>query len=260
MLIDSHCHLTHKKYAKSVQDLVSGAVSEGVTKIIDIGTSIKENAHVIHNIVEFDEVYGALAIYPHDDIGVEPGRLIESLRQQVVENKKIIGIGECGIDISSWEHGRAVEEQKFLFEEQLKLAVELNLPVVIHNRGGDEIILNLIKKYLSKDLTGVFHCFASEWEFAKKVLDLGFHISFTGMITYPSNKRLLESVKKVPQDRFLIETDAPYLPPQDMRGSVNEPKNVKYVAMKIAEVRGESFENISELSYSNTCALFKGII
>ena len=160
------------------------------------------------------------------------------------------------MDISEWSGGRSADDQKVLFEEQIKLAIDLKLPLIIHNRKGDAVVLELLKKYKGSGLTGVSHCFVSTWDFAQELLELNFLISFACSITYPSNKHLLEIVKKVPPDKFLVETDAPYLPPQNMRGTVNEPKNVVYAARKVAEVRNISFEKVSELSYSNTCQLF----
>ncbi|OGC68962.1 hypothetical protein A2415_04145 [candidate division WWE3 bacterium RIFOXYC1_FULL_39_7] len=256
MLIDSHCHLKHEKYSKTQAVLVDEAKAEGVTKLIDIGTSIKDNLVCMKNAEEFDGVYATVAIYPHENMSMQVPDLMAELRKQATASKKIVAIGECGIDISNWQGGRPKEEQIILFEEQIKLAVELNLPLIIHNRGGDEIILKLLQKYQGQGLRGVSHCFVSTWEFAQELLKLNFLLSFACSITYPSNRNLLETIKQVPDDKFLVETDAPYLPPQSMRGTVNEPKNVVYAARKIAEVKGISFEKACELSYSNTCKLF----
>lgn len=256
MLIDSHCHLFHDKYKKSSKEMVIEAADEGITKLICVGTSLSENLPVLNAIEEFPGVYGAIGIYPHDDMHKPLDELINNLEKQVTYSPKIVAIGECGIDITEWRGGRSLEEQLPLFEEQLKLAVKLNLPVVIHNRNGDDPVFQLVKKYVQTGLRGVIHCFVSDWDFAQKILDLGFFISFAGNITYPSNNALREIVQKVPVDRFLVETDSPYLPPQAHRGQVNEPKYVKIVAEKVAAIKNLSFEETSDLAYKNTCALF----
>lgn len=259
MLIDSHCHLFHDKYKKSPNDLVKEADAERVTKLICIGTSLAENIPVLNAVAEFPGVYGALGIYPHDDMHKPLEELIDSLEKQITSSPKIVAIGECGIDITEWRGGRSLEEQIPLFEEQLKLAVKLNLPVVIHNRNGEDIVISLVKKYVQAGLRGVIHCFTSDWDFAQEILDMGFFISFAGNITYPSNNALREIVQKVPVERFLVETDSPYLPPQAHRGQVNEPKYVKIVAEKVAAIKNLSFEETSDYAYKNTCALFKTV-
>lgn len=256
MLIDSHCHIPHRKYERSIEQIVKDAQEAGVARLINIGTSLDENKIALETSEKFENVYTAIAIYPHEDLGRDLKDLINHLSAQIDSSKKVVAVGECGIDITDWPGGRDLNEQLDLFEMQIQLAIKKKLPLIIHNRNGDEYVLNLLKKYQSQGLYGVIHCFSSDWEVAKSFLDSNFHISFGGMITYKSRKDLLEVVGKVPEDRILIETDSPYLPPDGFRGQPNEPRNVAVVAAKIAEVRGVSFDKISELTYSNTCKLF----
>jgi len=256
MLIDSHCHLFHDKYTNAPDKIVMDAISEGVSKMICVGTSLDENKPVLKAILQYPEVFGAIGIYPHDDMDKPVSILMTELEKQIVSQPKIVAIGECGIDITEWHGGRKLEDQVVLFEEQLKLAVKLQKPVVIHNRNGDEHVVRLVKKYKNNGLRGVIHCFVSTQALAQSMLDLGFYLSFSGNITYPSNRDLREVVKIVPNDRFLVETDSPYLPPQGHRGEVNEPKYVKIVAEKVADVKTISFEKACEYAYNNTCTLF----
>jgi TatD DNase family protein len=167
-----------------------------------------------------------------------------------------VAVGECGIDISNRDGARVLEDQLRLFEKQIIFAKSKKLPVIVHNRRGDNYVLEVLKNNYDAALRGVIHCFDSNWDFAKKVLDLGFYISFTNMVTYKNKDDLLEVVEKVPEGRFLVETDAPYLPPQQFRGKINYPKYVKIVAEKVAQVKQKTFEEISALSYENTCTLF----
>jgi TatD DNase family protein len=254
MLIDSHCHLPHEKYDKSIDEILIEAKSYGVEKLVSIGTSLEESKKAIDIAEKYPEVYCSVGIYPHDDRDKDLSKLEESLDQLFTKSTKIIGIGECGMDISNWAGGRNLEDQIEIFEMQLKFAEKNNLPVIIHNRNGDEYVLKMLKNH--SGVKGVAHGFRSTWETAKGFLDLGFYISFAANISYPSNNDLREILKKVPDSMFLIETDSPYLPPQGHRGEINYPKYVKIVGEKVAQVKQKTFEEISELSYRNTCNLF----
>lgn len=238
--------------------MIENAKKEGVTKFITVGTAIKENRLAIKTAREFSEVFATVGIYPHEDKTKDIDNLQKSLTKSINENPKpiVIGIGECGIDVSNWENGRTLQEQKELFDMQINLALEYNLPLTIHNRNGDKEVLELLSRYKEQNLQGVLHCFTSTWEFAKKILDLGFYISFTAIITYPSGESILETVEKIPLDRFLVETDAPYLPPQGHRNETNEPKYVKMVAEKIATLKKLPIEKVCTCAFDNTCALF----
>lgn len=256
MLIDSHCHLPHASI--SAKQLIDNAHNEGVVGLINIGTSISDNKSALKIAESFSNVYSTIAIYPHENMDKSLEDLKKHLEEMLTSNNgKIVAIGECGIDITEWKGGRSVEDQIKLFEMQINVALDHDLPLVIHTRNGDELVLNLFNKYRNSRLRGVIHCFSSSWEVAQKYLDLGFCISFSGLITYPSRKQLLETVKGVPDDKFLVETDAPYLPPQGYRGQTNEPKYVKIVAQKVAEVRDQTFDQVSKLSYDTTCRIFK---
>jgi TatD DNase family protein len=256
MLIDSHCHLPHKKYEKPIEEILLEAQSVGVEKFIDIGTSLEESKKVVELANKYSQVYCSIGVYPHEDMTYSIEEIFSFLEEIYKTSDKIVAVGECGVDISNRDGGRVLEEQVELFEKQVNFAKSKKLPIIVHNRRGDEYVLDVLKKNYDSDLKGVIHCFDSNWDFAKKVLDLGFYISFTNMVTYKNKEDLLDVVEKVPEDRFLVETDAPYLPPQQFRGEINYPKYVKIVAEKVAQVKQKTFEDISALSYSNTCSLF----
>jgi len=258
MLIDPHCHIPHKNYEKSVEDIIREAEKEGVLKFIAIGTSIKESNLVKDISLKYDPIYYSVAIYPHEEMHTDLKESLAILEDTflVKKDKKLVAIGECGIDISNWQGGRDIKDQVFLFEEQIKLAIKYDLPLIIHDRKGDEFVLELLNKYVPQGLRGVIHCFDSTWDFAKQVLDLGFYLSFSGMITYPKKEYLLDVIRQVPIDKFLVETDAPYLAPQGHRGEVNYSKYVKMVAEKFAEVRRLDLKDVEKFSYDNTSKLF----
>lgn len=261
MLIDSHCHLPHEKYKKSVEDIVLEAKDAGVEKLIAIGASLHDSEQALKTARIHPNIYCTAGVHPHEDLEFSLEEIHRRLRDILNSSRKdIVGIGECGLDIPNGELSypiRPLEEQKELFKLQIGLAVERELPLVIHNRNADEELLKILEKYKNTGLKGVSHCYVSDWEFAKKLLHLNISISFSGIVTYPSaGEKLIEAVKKVPESHVLVETDAPYLPPQGRRGEVNYPKYVKITAAKVAELRNIPLERLERFTYKNTCNLF----
>jgi len=262
MLIDSHCHIPHEKYQQSPEQIVSEALQGGVEKLVTIGTSLKDSQGVLEVARKFENVYAVVGIYPHEDLGLDLPRLEEGLKALISESAgKVVGIGECGLDRPENQTDypvRSLEEQLELFKMQLGLAVQTGLPVVLHNRGADPEFIDILGKYKNTGLTGVAHCYSSDWEFAKKLLHLNFYVSFSGLVTYPTTSpSILEAAKNIPRDRLMVETDSPYMPPQGHRGEVNYPKYVKITAERIAEIRNTRPEEIEKYTYENTCRLFK---
>jgi TatD DNase family protein len=256
MLIDSHCHLIGEKYDKPPKQLIEEANSEGIGALITVGTSLEESEKNIALTKEFENVFTTVGVYPHEDMHLDIKTIRNSLIDLLETSEKIVGIGECGIDISDWKKQRLLKDQEQLFKMQIDLALEHDLPIVIHNRNADTHMINILESYKGQGLRGVLHCFTSPWSYAKKILDLGLYVSFSGILTYPSGKDLLETAKNAPADKILVETDAPWLPPQGHRGEVNEPKYVKITAKTLADTRNISYEKICETTRSNTCKLF----
>lgn len=261
MLIDSHCHLPDN--LAEAEAAIKRAKEEGVLGCINIGTSLEDNIKAAEISDHFLNVHTSIGIYPNSDLAHDPEFLVKELEKQVDILPKIVAIGECGLDITDWEEQRPLEQQLELFERQLQLAIKKELPVIIHNRNGGEQIIELLNKYVPKGLRGVAHCFDSTWELAVQFLDNGFYISFSGFITYKSKDYLLESVEKTPLDKILVETDAPYILPkgiqqEDEKGAkiLNEPKNVKIIARKVAETKNIPLEEIAEATNKNTSDLF----
>ena len=266
MLIDTHCHVPDERYGKSPKQIIDEARAEGVEKLITIGTNLKDSKIVIKTAESFENVFAAVGIYPHEEVEKPIEETIQELRKLVGLSNKIVGIGECGFDIATetvntkTQTQRPLDEQRVLFEKQIGLAIEKGLPLIIHNRNGDKEVLNSLRKFVKNggaSLTGVAHCFTSTWDFAKQLLDLGFYISFSAIITYPSGKTIWETAQKAPLNRILVETDAPFLSPQGFRNKVNEPKYVKITAKTLADIRNISFEKLANATYENSCRLFK---
>lgn len=261
-LTDSHCHLPHLGHLNELEKILANAEAQEVTRFITIGTSLKENEKAIEVAGKYKEVYASVAIYPHEHIGEDINELVNKMEKQAYSSDKVVAIGECGIDLSNREKQRPLEEQIKLFEKQLELSQKMNFPVIIHNRNGDDYILKVLNQY--KGIKGVVHCFDSTWDTAQKFLDLGFYISFSGMITYSSKQYLEETVRKTPSDKYLVETDSPYLLPETLRKefkkngvkSGNEPGYVRIVAQKAADIRQTSLEQVSSETTANAQTLF----
>ncbi len=268
MLFDSHCHLPHHKYTKSTEQVIQDAWAAGVANMIAIGTSIEENEQAIKvadayaGLPAQAGVYCSIGIHIDENMNKPLKDLERILSGQLKLSKKIVAIGECGIDVSEWENGRPacagrqIQDQINLFEMQIELAIKHHLPVIIHNCNGDNEVLALVKKYTSQELRGVAHCFSQSWDFAQQLLQCGLYLSFSGMITYKGRKGILKTVQNAPIDKILIETDAPYLSPEGFRGQVNEPKNVFAVAQKIGDAGGISFNEVAQKTYENAQTLF----
>ena len=255
-MIDTHCHLTSKKYSEPVEEIIRTAKKVGVGKFITIGTSLKSNLENKEIANKFEDIYFAAGIYPHEDMSLSLPQLTKLFEEQISNMPNVVAIGECGIDITDRPGGRSLEDQIKLFEMQIAVAKENNLPVIIHNRNGDNHVIKTLRKHRDSNLRGVAHTYTSSWETAKKLIELNFMISFSGIITYPTGKNILETVKKIPLDKFLIETDAPYLAPQSHRSQINRPEYVKITAQKIAETKNLPLREIEESSSKNAGRLF----
>ena len=292
-LVDSHAHLDHLDDLDSALECAQDA---GVTKIITVGTTIAESENAANLALSCSRpgldirttglgVYATAGIHPKDGrndverFGIDES--IHRLKAIAQSSKKVVAIGECGLDYYLGSRGQRIknsdEERKFqrvLFEAQIELAGDLNLPLVIHCRNGwDEIFDLLTMNHKRSTINGVFHSWTGDWEAAKKALDLGFYISFSGIVTFTNAQEIQEVAKKVPLDRFLVETDSPFLTPEPLRsapfeesqgwqgklgrGKTNEPKNVKMVCKFIADIRNESFDSISSKTSENARRLFQ---
>jgi TatD DNase family protein len=255
MFIDTHLHLNSDKYSNYLE-VIQRAKLLGVNKFITIGTSVEEITN-LKKITQEQDVYGTIGVYPTYDNDYS----ISELRNFILENitEKIVGIGECGFNQPIQEKDRDVKSQEEIFRMQIEIAIENKLPLVVHDRNSDKETLDVLNSYKNTNLKGVIHCFVSDYEFAKKILDLGFYLSFNGIVTYKSGISIHETIKKMPLDRMVFETDAPHLSPEGMRKELNEPKNIPFIAETIAKIRGIELEELSKKVYSNSLALFDKI-
>ena len=246
--IDSHCHINDIKFAKDLEAVISRALKSGINQIICVGTDLKSSEKAIEIANNYSNIYATCGVHPHDSKKTDKKYL--QIIEEFSKQKKVVAIGEMGLDYfyDFSDH----KTQKIIFREQLDLAHELNLPAIIHNRESDNDLYSIINK--SKLRNGVIHCFASDLNFAKKLLKLGLHISFTGMITFVKN--LTDIIKNIDINKIMIETDSPYLAPKPFRGKRNEPKNILHIANFIAEKRNIELKILANIITKTTQNFF----
>jgi TatD DNase family protein len=258
MLIDSHCHLDFPDFAPDLPDLFGRAKAAGVGGFLTICTHVSkfEQVHkVARDWNQSHNVWCTVGTHPHHS--EEPGEQIDSAALlQAAQNPLVVGIGECGLDYY-YEHSPKAE-QKAAFTAQMEVAMAANLPVIVHTRDADEDMMAMLKAAGPK-LRGVLHCFSSSRKLAEAALELGFYISFSGILTFNKSDDLRETAKIVPLDRVLVETDAPFLAPVPLRGKRCEPAFVAHTAAKLAEVKGVSVEEITTRTTDNFHTLFNKV-
>lgn len=248
MIIDTHAHLNTEPYEQDLDAFIKRANDADVKKIIVIGMNKKANTRAIE-LSKKPNLYATVGLHPSD---VSEGLDTDLLRAQV-DNPKVVAIGEIGIDLY-WVKDN-LELQLQVFRKQIDLAIELNLPVVIHMRDSAKEIYDVIKNY--PNLRGVMHCFSASFEWAMKFIALGFYIGIGGPVTFKNNLEAKEVAKNIPINRLLVETDSPYLAPVPFRGKQNEPAYTRLVVEEIAKLRGLSLEEVSTMTTQNAMRLFK---
>jgi TatD DNase family protein len=251
MLIDSHAHLEMREFDADRDDAVRRAKEAGVDVIVTVGTNLRDCRKVLAIAARHEAVYAALGVHPHDVKGIDE-RTYDDIRK-LVKQPKVVAYGEIGLDFYRNRSPRDVQIR--CFGEQLELADEFDLPVIIHDRDAHAETLKMIGAWKGKK-RGVVHCFSGDAAMAKKCLDMGFYISIPGPATYPKAEKILDVVRQVPLGRLLVETDAPYLTPQPHRGMRNEPAFVVHTARKIAEVKAVPFAEVAAATSQNARDLF----
>ncbi len=252
MLIDTHAHLDAHEFDVDRDSVIARARETGVEYIVAIGTTVESSRAAVSLAEQYDCVYAAVGVHPHD-IKDAPPQSSEALRV-LAQHPKVVAYGEIGLDYY-YEHSPR-EDQKKQFRIMLREAREFKLPVIIHDRDAHEDVLQILSEEWSPGLGGVIHCFSGDPAMARKVIEMGFHISIAGPVTYPKADVLREVVRQIPIEHLLIETDAPYLAPQPMRGKRNEPAYVSHTAEAIAQIKGLSRDDVARITSYNAMQLF----
>ena len=251
-MIDSHCHLDHEPLISNLFEVIRRSKEAGITKLLTICTTL-DSFEKIKKIVEFDKIiYGTYGIHPHEakNYKISSNKIINEIN----DNKKIIGIGETGLDFYYNHSEKKIQIESF--EKHIKAAIELKIPIIIHSRKADDETYEILKKYKNDDLKILMHCFTGSKKFAKKLFEFNTYFSASGIITFKNSNELQDTFKIIPKDKLLIETDSPYLAPVPNRGKKNEPSFVKYTADKLANIKEITNKELIDITTKNFNNLF----
>ncbi|MFC1676033.1 TatD family hydrolase [Planctomycetota bacterium] len=242
-LIDTHCHLTFEQIAGDLDSVLLRSRQAGVDGWIVVGTNAAENPKVVTLAQEYDNMYAAVGIHPHYAKDVTDETMAEL--KELAQNEKVVAIGETGLD---FHYNFSVQPlQKQVFAKHLKIAIEMNKPVIVHSREAFDETVEILDQYNSKIEKIVFHCFSGSVEQAKIILDKGYYISFTGVVTFKNAQAIREAAKLVPIEKMMVETDCPFMSPAPMRKQkVNEPALMVHTARLLAEIKETSLEDFAK--------------
>ncbi|MBU1178412.1 TatD family hydrolase [Patescibacteria group bacterium] len=257
MLIDTHAHLDFKEYDKDRAEVIQRAFDNGVEKIITIGCSLERSQAAVDLAQKYDNVYASIGIHPDDIKELGDSSALEKL-YALGKQEKVVAVGEIGLEYYQVEDEKVKKAQVNGFREQLNLAKELELPVILHCRDAYEEMIEILKSdgAVKGKARGVVHCFLGNKEIARQLVDLGYYLSFTGIITFKNATDTLPIVAETPLERIMVETDCPYLAPEPNRGKRNEPAYVRQVAEQVASTKEVGMDKIEEATTNNAINLF----
>jgi len=253
MLFDSHAHLNSERFDEDRDELIKSLREKNVELVLNPGADIETSKSSIELAKKYDFIYAAVGVHPHD-VGELNNSDINVLRELATSNNKVVAIGEIGLDYYYDNSPREV--QKEWFKKQIELANELKLPIIVHDRDAHGDTFEIIKNTKSPEIGCVLHCYSGNVELAKEYVKIGCYISIPGTVTFKNNKKTIEVVKEIPLEWLLIETDSPYMAPVPNRGKRNDPSMVQFVADKIAQEKGISYEKVCKVTKENAKRLF----
>lgn len=253
-LIDTHCHLDMDAYADDLDAVVRSAVATGVGGIITVGIDLHSSQQAVAIARRFPGVWATVGIHPHHAAETGPAQYSELAVLAGEKANKVVGYGEIGLDYA--RNYAPAEVQNKVFKDQLGLARELGLPVIIHDRDAHEDTLRLLREHGPFPAGGVMHCFSGDGTLARQVMDLGFHLSIPGVVTFAKSEVLQQVARDIPLTRMLLETDGPFLAPVPFRGKTNRPEYLVYTAQKIAELRGIPLSEVARQTSRNASEVF----
>jgi TatD DNase family protein len=253
LFIDSHCHLDRldlSLHDNQLSNVIQSAKNAKVNKLLCVSVTLKDFPAMLEQTAEFDNVLISCGMHPLNQDDEVNEQELHSLSDQ----SRVIAIGETGLDYHYAPETKAIQLDSF--RKHIRVARALNKPLIIHTRSAQQDTLDLLIEEKAEEVGGILHCFTEGWDMAKQAIDLGFYISFSGIVTFKNASALREVAKLVPDDRLLIETDSPYLAPVPHRGKENQPAYVTEVAQHLASIRGQSVETIADITTNNFNRLF----
>jgi TatD DNase family protein len=253
MLIDSHAHLEMPDFKRDLEQVIQRAKESGVGYIFTVGTEKKDWKRTLEIADSHLLIYAILGVHPHNAKEIDDQTY--PVLRELCQNGKVKAYGEIGLDFFRNLSPRDIQLKRF--REQIGLARELGLPVVVHDREAHQETVEILKSEGAQICGGIIHCFSGDYEMARACMDMGFYISIPGSITFKNAEVFREIVKRIPLESLLIETDAPFITPEPFRGKRNEPSYVRYTAQKLAEVKNVSFEKVAEVTTENALRVYR---
>jgi len=250
-LVDSHCHLNFESLHDRLPQVLSDAQAVGVDHFLCVSVSLEKAGEVVDIAHRFPRVFASVGVHPDEQSGREP--TVEDL-VQLASDPRVVAIGETGLDYFRIQGDMTWQQDRF--RHHIQAAHQSRKPLIVHTRNARADTIRVLQEENAREVGGVMHCFTEDWSTAKEALDLGFYISFSGIVTFRNAGDLRDVARKVPLDRVLVETDAPYLAPVPMRGRPNEPAFVAHTAKALAELRGADFEELAAATTRNFFSLF----
>jgi len=251
MIWDTHAHLDDPVYTEDFAEVAGRIQSAEISRVTNVGCDLPSSERSVQLAQDYEFIYAAIGIHPHSAEGATDETWAKLLL--LAKQPKVLAWGEIGLDYYRDLSPRPIQKEVFI--QQIKLANEVGLPIVIHNRDAHQDVLEIVKAHPPK-FGGVFHCYSGSWEMAKVLLNLGFYLSFAGPVTYKNARHTVEVAGYAPLDRLLVETDSPYLTPEPRRGKRNEPTYVREVVKKLAEIKNLPFEDVAAQTMRNAETVF----
>jgi TatD DNase family protein len=254
MLIDTHAHLDDSSFDNDREAIIRRAFDSGLNYIISIGSDIPSSRRTIDLAEQYDNIYATVGLHPHEAKKWDD-RIYEELKKLSQSSRKVVAVGEMGLDYHYDNSPRNVQQEAF--RQEIRLSREIGLPIVVHTREAEEDTMAILTEEKASEVGGVMHCFSSSRELALRCLDMGFYISLAGIVTFPKATELQNLVTELPLDCILVETDCPYLTPIPHRGKRNEPAYVRHTAEKVAQLKGLTPAEVAKVTSGNAKRLFK---
>ena len=255
MIFETHAHYDDEKFDGDRVELLSHLLKENnIGNIVNVGASFRGCKDSLKLAESYENVYAAIGIHP-EEIDEASDEVLEWIRENA-SNPKVVAIGEIGLDYYWVKDPEGRAKQRIWFDKQMDLAKEVNLPVVIHSREAAEDTFNTIKSYNTQDVKGIVHCYSYSKELALEYVKMGWYIGVGGVVTFKNGKKLVETVEAIPLENIVLETDCPYMAPEPHRGSRNSSIYLKYVAEKIAQLKGVSVEEVERITYENALRIY----
>ena len=254
MIFETHAHYDDEQFESGREALLASLPDCGIKRVVNIGASIESTRNSIKLAEKYDFIYASVGVHPSEIAELNEERF--AWLRELTKLKKVVAVGEIGLDYY-WDKEPDVQErQRYWFKRQMELARETNLPIVVHSRDAAADTMQVMKEVHAEEIPGVIHCYSYSPELALEFIKMGYYIGVGGVVTFKNAKKLKETVEKIPLERILLETDCPYMAPEPNRGKRNDSTNIPYIVAKIAEIKQVTIEEVEQITWQNAMNLY----